>query len=86
MWVPDASEVVVKEADPEVRAAEPTTVAPSRNWTVPVAEVGLTVALKVTDWPGLAGFGLAVRATVLAVFTVSEAAVDVAVVLAESPE
>jgi hypothetical protein len=38
---------------------------PSRKLTVPVAVEGVTVAVKVTDWPGTDGLRLDVRDTVV---------------------
>jgi hypothetical protein len=54
--VPPLSEVVEKTAEPETRVAEPSTVAPSLNVTVPDGvnteeTLGLTVAVKLTCWP-----------------------------------
>ena len=60
--------VHVRVATPlELRVALPRSVVESRKSTVPVGaevlEVTVTVAVKVTDWPTLLGFGLLVRVT-----------------------
>ena len=47
---------MLNEAEPFARVPVPSTVAPSRNCTVPVAVDGLTVAVKVTVAPENAGF------------------------------
>jgi hypothetical protein len=52
---------VVNVAVPALRAVDPSVVAPSLNVTVPVGEPpngpGATLAVKVTDWPKVEGFG-----------------------------
>jgi len=57
--VATVSALVVRDAVPaETAAAAPRFVAPSRNWTVPTAELGVTVAVSVVEVPrttGLAG-------------------------------
>jgi hypothetical protein len=60
---PDASDDADNAADPPLTGAVPIVVAPSRNWTVPVATVGETVAVKVTDWVKIDGFGAAASDT-----------------------
>ena len=47
---------VVKVAAPADVVTVPSEVALSKNWTVPVGFVPVTVAVKVTDWPN--GLGL----------------------------
>ena len=52
---------MVKVATPPLSIGEPSTVEPSMKMTVPVGvplpgAVGLTVAVKVTDWPKTEGF------------------------------
>jgi len=58
---PTGSAEVLKEAWPEasMEIDDASTVAPSRNVTVPVGvpEPDVTVAVKVTAWPNTAGFG-----------------------------
>src|SRR2546428_12635683 len=56
------------EALPLTRSAMPSTVAPSRNVTVPVGTpaVEVTVALRVTACPVVEGFGVEVRVVVVA--------------------
>ena len=59
---------------PDETAALPITVLPSRKNTWPVgpgvAEVEETVAVSVTDWSVLLGFGVAVRLTLVVIGTV----------------
>ena len=66
LWSPTLSALVASVAEPLDNAAEPSVVSPSRNVTVPVAVAGLTVAVSVTDWPGLAGFAEDASAVVVA--------------------
>ena len=64
-WAPTGKVEVVKVAKPPlmVTGAEPATgVVPSRNVTVPVAEGGVTLAVRVTACPAVEG--LAEDATV----------------------
>ena len=53
LWVPAASDVVLKLAAPPLNVPTPTAVWPSRNVTVPVgvALTPATVTLSETDWP-----------------------------------
>ena len=54
--VPTARAEVVREAVPPLRATVPSELTPSKNCTVPVGpEDGLTMAVKVTDWPKTEG-------------------------------
>ena len=53
--LPRGSEDVVVVATPPVSVDVPSVVAPLVNVTVPVAAAG-SVAVKVTDWPGVEGF------------------------------
>ena len=46
----------MNEAVPPLSVPLPITVVPSRKSTVPVALLGATVAVNVTDWPKLDGF------------------------------
>jgi len=59
-WLPAARLLVVSVATNDAFSAPvPSDVVPSMNVTVPVgvpAGVGVTVAVKVTDWPTFAGF------------------------------
>jgi hypothetical protein len=55
-------------ADPFARAADPRTVAPFRNCTVPAAVEGDTVAVRVTVVPAVDGFGALARVLVVAPF------------------
>ena len=43
------------------------TVVPSTNSTLPVAADGVSLAVKVTAWPGAEGFGEEVRVMLVAV-------------------
>jgi hypothetical protein len=52
-------------AEPELSVEEPTLVPPSMNVTVPVAEAGVTVAVKLTACPATALVGVAARVTVV---------------------
>ena len=77
-WLPAASVDVANEAAPPATVTVPSTVAPSLNCTVPVAPVGATVTLKVTDCPATAGFCEELRAALeLALETVTAAAGEV---------
>ena len=81
-WV---NEEVLKEATPFVSAIVPSSVAPSRNFTLPVAEAGVTVAVRVTGAATVAGFGVAVKTTDDEACTVSVRTVEVADVSLASP-
>ena len=53
LWVPIASVKIAKLAAPPLSAGLPSGVVPSENVTVPVGWpelLGVTVAVKVTDW------------------------------------
>src|SRR5882724_5093847 len=58
---PAESEVVEKEAAPELSVAEPIWFLPSLNVTLPVAVAGVTKAVKVTFTPAFAGLTSAVN-------------------------
>jgi len=58
---------VTKVARPPLSLAVPKAVVPSRNVTVPVAAVGVTVAIKVTGCPKEDGLGEAERLVVVPV-------------------
>jgi hypothetical protein len=60
---PPDNDDICSAADPLLAVAVPSDVAPSRNWTVPVAVAGDTVAVKVTGWPNADGFGVALSVT-----------------------
>jgi hypothetical protein len=57
-WLPETSVVVLRVAVPPVRGAVPRVDRPSRNVTVPVAEAGVTTAVRVTDCPGVDDAGV----------------------------
>lgn len=82
--LPAGSEDVVVVATPPVSVDVPKTVAPFVKVTVPVTAVG-SVAVKVTDWPGVEGFTDEIKVTVgVALLTIC--VVDpVAGLLFESP-
>ena len=82
---PGVKEEVLKEATPFVSPIVPSSVAPSRNFTLPVAEAGVTVAVRITAAPTAAGFGVAVKTTEDAACTVSVRTVEVADVSLASP-
>jgi hypothetical protein len=63
-------------ATPELRVTGlPRLVAPSLNWTVPVAALGETVAVNVTDWPNTEGLADELTVVVVGVSTTRVAAV-----------
>jgi hypothetical protein len=65
---PTASDEVTNAAEPPLSVAVPRLVAPSRNWTVPVAVAGETVAVKVADCAYADGFGVALTVRLDAAF------------------
>jgi len=76
-WVPIASCEVEKLALPLFKVALPSKVAPSKNFTVPVAAEELTVAVKVTLCLRFDGLRFETSAiVVLALFTVCESGAD----------
>ena len=74
-WLARDSELVLKVATPPDSETVPMVLDPSLNTTEPVGvpapgATAATVAVKVTLWPKLEGFGEAVRAVVVdALFT-----------------
>jgi hypothetical protein len=76
-WVPEVSVEIVKVAGPDMNEYEPIVEPLSKNWTVPDAVDGLTVAVKVTAWPGVDGFTVDVRTTEEVAFTFSVIAAEV---------
>jgi hypothetical protein len=72
-WLNDE---VVNEAWPLARVADPSTVVPSRNCTVPVAEAGVTVAVNVIADPTGAGFKEEESATDVFALTTCESAAE----------
>ncbi len=72
LCAPTLNDGVVNMAEPLLRATgEPRLLPPSLNCTVPVAVPGVTVAVKVTDWPKTEGLLFEVTVVeVLAWFTV----------------
>ena len=65
LWLPDVNAEVVKLAAPPASVTGvPRMAAPSLNWTVPVGDAPVTVALKVTAWPGTLGLSEEVTAVV----------------------
>ncbi len=65
-WVPTARLEVESKALPPLRALMPSDVVPLKNSTLPVASLGVTVAVKVTDSAYWEGFLLEFRAVVVA--------------------
>jgi hypothetical protein len=51
VWVPTLIVVIESDALPLLIVLVPNDVAPSRNWTVPVAAAGETVAVNPIDCP-----------------------------------
>ena len=64
-WRPTDNVDVLNLAVPAERAVCPSGVEPSRNWTVPVEAVGLTVAVNVTNAPKVDELLLEVRLVVV---------------------
>jgi len=75
VWAPMVSAFVLKVATPDEIGLLPRKVAPSKNPTLSVGvpapgATTLTVAVKTTVCPGIAGFGLAINVVVVfATFT-----------------
>jgi hypothetical protein len=69
LYVPAASDVVVSVATPEeLRVADPSSAEPLRKLTVPAGHTEpspVNVAVNVSVWPALTGFGDAVRLAVV---------------------
>jgi hypothetical protein len=82
--LPPGSEDVVTVATPPVSVDVPNVVAPLVNVTVPVTAVG-SVAVKVTDWPGVEGFNEETRVTAGVVLATTWVSVAVAELLLVSP-
>ena len=73
-------------ACPALTAADPNTVAPFRNCTVPVAAAGVTVAVNVTACPNVDDAGFAVSTVVVAAaLTLTVTTLDVLVAEFASP-
>src|ERR1035438_5285555 len=86
LWLPAPSDEVLSTATPPLTVALPSTVAPSLNCTVPVAALGVTAAVKVTDCPEVAGFSDEVTVTLeLVLDTVTTTAVELLAVSLPSP-
>ena len=85
-WLPTAREEVESFALPELRVTLPSRVVPSLKVTVPVAVDGVTVAVKVTDWPNVEGLTPEVRLVVEVAWpTVYESTIEVLLPKVESP-
>jgi hypothetical protein len=82
--LPAGSEDVVVAATPAVSVDVPNVEAPLVNVTVPVTPVG-SVAVKVTDWPGVEGFVEEIRVTTGVVLATTWVSVPVAELLLASP-
>jgi hypothetical protein len=70
LWLPTARVAVLKWPIPDLSVAVPKVAAPSMKVTVPVADEGATVAVKVTGWPNVDGLADERSDVVLAFFTV----------------
>jgi hypothetical protein len=85
--VPEARLEVVSAATPLLTVSVANDVAPSRKFTVPVAEVGVIVAVNVTACPWAEGFVEEPKATLEpTLFTVCVTAAETLAALALSPE
>jgi hypothetical protein len=82
--LPVVSEDVVVAATPPVSVDVPKVVPPLVNVTVPVTPVG-SVAVNVTDWPGVEGFAEETRVTAGVVLATTWVSVAVAELLFPSP-
>jgi len=83
---PVASVEMLNVAFPPLSAPVPSAVLPSVNVTVPVAVVGVTVAVKVTDEPYADGFADEISVTVVfPLFTVCVRVVEVLLLSFVSP-
>jgi len=82
--LPSGSAEVVAVAAPPTNVDVPNVVAPLVNVTVPVTPAG-SVAVKVTDWPGLEGFVEEIRVTTGVVLATVWVSVPVAELLFPSP-
>ena len=76
-WLPEVNVEVENVAGPDMNEYVPINDPLSRNWTVPAAVDGLTVAVNVTAWPGAEGFALDVKATEETAFTIRAVAGEV---------
>src|SRR5712691_856865 len=76
---------VVKVVWPPVSVPVPRVDAPSLNVTIPVAALGDTAAVKVTDWPKTDGFGEDASVVVLVALTTWLSALEVLVLKLVSP-
>ena len=84
--VPTANEETDKDAFPPAIGAVPSAVVPSANCTVPVAVIGVTVAVKGTACPIVAGFSAEVTCTLDATWlTACVRTADVLAALVASP-
>jgi hypothetical protein len=82
--LPAGSEDVVAVAAPPVSVDVPNAVVPLVNVTVPVTPVG-SVAVKVTDWPGVEGFTEETKVTTGVALAMVWVSVPVAELLFPSP-
>jgi hypothetical protein len=84
-WAPTANADVLRVALPLLSEPVPIVVPPSLNVIVPVAAVGVTVAVNVTAMPDIDGFAEDANATEDACFTVCVSVVEVLVLSFVSP-
>src|SRR5690349_19067037 len=86
LCAPTANAEVVSDADPLLRVAVPSTVAPSLNCTVPLAVAGTTVAVNDTACPPAEGLSEDAKVTLAFAFaTVTDAAAELLLLLLASP-
>ena len=86
VWDPTESVVVLIVAVPLDSIPVPSVVEPSVNVTVPVAVLGDTAAVRLTDWPKVEGFDDEERSVVVVCLTFCESVGEVLPALSESPE
>jgi hypothetical protein len=88
VWLPLVSVDVLKVATPPERVTVLSGVVPSLKTTVPVTPAGVTLAVMVTDCPGVAGLGVTTRrvaAVFVAELITSVTGADVLAALVVSP-
>jgi hypothetical protein len=84
-WVPGASEDVMKVPLPALRFTVANKVAPSKNFTLPVADAGDTVAVKLTGLLRTDGLALDVSEVDVGACVTPSIRLDVAGLKFESP-
>ena len=71
--MPSTKDEVERVATPPLKTPPPMLLPPSKKVTVPVAVPGVTVAVKVTDWPERDGLAEETTAVVVLFFTATVA-------------